>query len=152
MIKTAHKIIATFFYSGYFPVAPGTFGSLIALLVWLFLPAGFLVKGLLLFGIIVLGYGATQGFIAELNVQDPGFIVIDEVAGLWLTLFLINVFNGSAVAWSVTGFVLFRLFDILKPYPISRVEKYEGALGIMLDDLVAGIFAALITLLIFYIA
>ena len=147
MIKTAHKIIATFFYSGYFPVAPGTFGSLIALLVWLFLPAGLLLKGLLLFGIIVLGFGATQSFISELNVQDPGFIVIDEVAGLWLALFLINVVHGTAIIWSGAGFILFRLFDILKPFPISYVEKYKGAMGIMLDDIVAGGFAALIIII-----
>jgi phosphatidylglycerophosphatase A len=148
LIKTTNKIIATFFYSGFFPVAPGTFGSFMALLVWLLLPEILILKAILLGLALVPGFFATEGFARELNIHDPGMIVIDEVAGLWLALIIIDLVLGPRLIWSVLGFLFFRLFDIIKPYPISLLEKAKGAWGIMLDDILAGIFAAIILILI----
>ncbi|MCF7885947.1 MAG: phosphatidylglycerophosphatase A [Candidatus Marinimicrobia bacterium] len=151
MIKTANKIIATFFYSGFFPIAPGTFGSIIAALIWLLLPHNIILKAGLL--IVTIGWGliAANQFSQILNISDPAVIVIDEVAGLWLTLLFSEILLGYKIIWIVMGFLLFRLFDIIKPYPISMVEKLKGGWGIMADDIVAGIFSVIILILIKFV-
>lgn len=151
VIKTANKIIATFFYSGFFPIAPGTFGSIIAALIWLLLPHNIILKAGLL--IVTIGWGliAANQFSQILNISDPAVIVIDEVAGLWLTLLFSEILLGYKIIWIVMGFLLFRLFDIIKPYPISMVEKLKGGWGIMADDIVAGIFSVIILILIKFV-
>lgn len=148
MIKTANKIIATFFYSGYFPVAPGTFGSLVALIVWLLFPTIIGLKTGILVLTLFLGFYATSNVTRGLEVRDPGFIVIDEVVGMWITLLLIDIFFEPNLKWPIIGFFLFRAFDIIKPYPISASENLGGSLGIMLDDILAGLFSAIVLILI----
>jgi phosphatidylglycerophosphatase A len=131
--------IATAFGVGYVPFAPGTFGSAVGLVVWAVLPssiAAHLIAILLLFVV-----GAWCGTVAERHFAgtDPGPVVIDEVMGMLLTLFMHPVGWGGAIA----AFVLFRAFDVLKPYPADRFEQLPGGLGVMADDGVAGVYANL---------
>ncbi len=131
--------VATVGYCGYFPIAPGTVGSaaglvFYALVRWVGLPA---VEA----GAIVVLFAA--GFWAGTTAEryfggiDPGPIVIDEVVGMLITLAFIPV-GWTAAA---TGFVLFRIFDVVKPYPAGRFERMHGGLGVMADDAMAAIYA-----------
>lgn len=143
--------IATVFGIGHLRPAPGTWGSLAALpmalgLMWLGGP-WLLVAATL--AVVVLGYVAVQ---AEISVgdPDPSHVVIDEVAGQWVALFPV-AFGAAAVGASYTAlwpgwvaaFALFRLFDIWKPGPVGWADRRQGASGVMMDDLFAGLFAAL---------
>jgi phosphatidylglycerophosphatase A len=134
-------VIATAGFVGYFPVASGTAGSLAGLVVfafvrWIGVPAFEL--GTIA---VVLVAGIWSATIAErtLNLKDPGPVVIDEVLGMLITLALLPV----SVAGVVVGFVLFRIFDVIKPFPAARLESLHGGMGIMLDDAVAGVYAHL---------
>ena len=139
----ANALFVTWFGSGWLPGAPGTWGSLAALpFAWLILTYG--GPGLLaLAALAVFGAGCWAADIAarETNTKDPSWIVVDEVVGQWLAL-LAAPFTLSGFA---TGFVLFRLFDIWKPWPISWADRrLEGGVGIMADDVLAAIYAAII--------
>jgi phosphatidylglycerophosphatase A len=125
--------------SGLAPKAPGTMGTLAAIPLYLLLvqlPLGLYVSVLLMTAITgVYLCGKTA---ADLQVHDHPGIVWDEFVGYWLTMLMAP----AGWLWIVVGFVLFRLFDILKPWPISWLDKHvSGGLGIMLDDLLAGVFA-----------
>jgi phosphatidylglycerophosphatase A len=134
-------LLATWFGAGLLPVAPGSWGSLAALpFAWaiatLFGPAALLVAAAILF---LVGWWAAEQVGRASGVADEGSIVIDEVAGQWLTL---SVAPPSAAAY-VLGFLLFRLFDITKPWPARAAERnLPGGLGVMADDIVAGVYAA----------
>ena len=137
--------IACGFGSGLSPWAPGTLGSAIALLPWLALRGlawpYYLVIVALAF---VLGVWVSNVSIARLRIDDPGAIVWDEFVGQWIALLPIVV-APRAWPWSVLGFVLFRLFDIWKPWPVSWADRrVKGGFGVMLDDVVAGLYAALV--------
>jgi phosphatidylglycerophosphatase A len=133
-------LLATWFGAGLLPMMPGTWGSLIALpcawllvAVWGKLALAFAV--LLMFG---LGCWAASTAARASGRDDPGFIVVDEVAAQFLTLL------AAPLDWRayLAGFVLFRIFDVLKPPPIRQVERsVPGGLGIMLDDIVAALYA-----------
>ncbi len=130
--------IATGFGSGLAPLAPGTVGSLTALLPWFFLheltAAAYLGVCLAYFLVSV---WAAQWVIDRLGVDDPGVVVADEWVGLWLTLFLVP----AEPLWILIGFAVFRFFDILKPWPVSWADqKLHGGFGSMLDDVIAGIY------------
>jgi len=119
-------------------VAQGTFGTLAAVPLAMALAHLSPVAGAyVLFFFILLAVWVSARSAGALEKEDPGEVVIDEVAGFLLTLFLLptTAFN------LCLGFILFRLFDILKPYPIRRLEKIGGGAGIVLDDLLAGIYA-----------
>ena len=133
-------IIATALGAGYAPVAPGTFGSAVGLLFWLALPDIHWAQALAIVATSVVG--AWSGFVAEehFDRRDPGQVVVDEVAGMMVTLAL-NPLPGFA--WWVAAFVLFRLADIIKPFPVNRLEQLPGGIGIMADDLAAGVYANL---------
>lgn len=131
--------IATFAYCGYSPVAPGTAGSVAGLLVYLLV--WWTRSPLLEVALIVILFvaGVWAGTTAEryFGGIDPGPVVIDEVAGMLMTLAFVPVGLSGALA----GFVLFRLFDIVKPYPASRLERLPGGLGVMTDDAMAAVYA-----------
>lgn len=128
--------IATGFGSGLVPVAPGTVGSLAALLPWWFL------RGLSLpiwLALLVLAFGvgvwACGWAMRRLGVEDPGLVVWDEFVGLWIALLALP----PGWPFVVAGFLLFRLFDVLKPWPIGWADRaIKGGLGTMLDDVLAG--------------
>ena len=136
--------IATLGPLGCLPKAPGTWGSLGAVIVapWLFLPFSLLTRIVILLGILAVGQWAASRMERLLNRQDPGCVVVDELLGQWLTLLPFSMLG----FWHlVAGFVLFRCFDILKPWPIRWAEQsIPGGLGVMLDDCVAAGYACVL--------
>lgn len=137
-MKRLARIIGTFFGVGYLPIAPGTWGSLAGLLIYiLFLKANPALHSLILLVIIILGFYASSFAQALFGKEDPSLIVIDEVAGILLT-FLFVPFTGLNL---IFGFFLFRLFDTIKAPPIDWAEGLSGPYGIMTDDLIAAIYS-----------
>ena len=148
--KKAAVFLATGFYVGNIPFAPGTFGSLIGLPLC-FLLAGIHLAAAIIAALLIIGLAIwiANAAAKTLKRKDPGCIVIDEIAGMVVTLIGLP-FNLTTV---VTGFILFRILDILKPFPIRILDKrVSGGLGIVADDVVAGIFAnALMRILLFFL-
>ncbi len=133
-------ILSSCFGVGLIPVAQGTFGTLAGIPLAIALAqAGPMAGAYVLFFFILLAVWASERSARALEKEDPAEVVIDEVAGLLLTLFLLPATGFNLCL----GFILFRLFDILKPYPIRRLERLGGGGGIVLDDLLAGIYANL---------
>jgi phosphatidylglycerophosphatase A len=129
-------------------MAPGTLGTLAAVPLALCLSyAKSLTNGIFLVVFIAIAIWASERSSKLLNRSDPSEVVIDEVAGFLLTLFLLSL------SWLtlILGFVLFRFFDIFKPYPIKKLESIRGGLGIVLDDLMAGLYANLSLRLILFV-
>jgi phosphatidylglycerophosphatase A len=135
--------IATGFGTGLSPRAPGTAGSLAALLPWWFLLRG-MQPGLYLaclLALFAIGVWAADWAIKRSGINDPGFVVWDEFIGQWLALFLLP----AGWPWMVAAFVLFRLFDIWKPWPVRWADRsLHGGFGAMLDDVLAGAYAFLV--------
>ncbi len=132
------KLISTFFGVGYIPIASGSFGSLAALLIYIFLIKQIIFLHACIFIIVtVLGFCVAGPAEIIFRKKDPGQIVIDEVAGMLLSLFFIP-FKPIYIFWA---FFLFRLFDTIKPAPTGKFEELSGAAGVMMDDLIAGIYA-----------
>jgi phosphatidylglycerophosphatase A len=139
-MKFLLNLISTFFYLGKLPKAPGTWGSLGALFVWSLIPESLFFRLILLVITLIIGFIACEFTLQQIDDPDPSYIVIDEVVGLWIAL----LFVPKTIFFSLLGFVLFRLFDILKPSFIYSVQFFKGSLGVMLDDIVAGFFVMLI--------
>jgi phosphatidylglycerophosphatase A len=140
-IDAAAKLVATGLGSGYSPVAPGTAGSLVGLL--LFLPLAGRALSIQLAAVVavtILGVLAGGRLATTLGLKDPGVVVVDEVAGQWITFLALPMTPVTAVA----GFLLFRVMDIVKPWPARALERLPGGLGIMADDVAAGIYAHLL--------
>jgi len=129
--------VATACGIGYVPVAPGTFGSAAGLVLWALLPNTAVIQGLAIATLFIAG--SWSGSVAERHFRrtDPGEVVVDEVMGMLITLFL------TGVGWmgAVAGFFVFRLFDIIKPFPARRLERLHGGVGVMADDAMAAIYA-----------
>ncbi len=124
-------------YAGRSPIAPGTAGTLVGVLLYLWMkglsPAFYLIVCLLLF---VIGTWAAGHAETLLGRKDHSSIVIDEIAGYMVSMFMVPPAWGFLVA----GFFLFRIFDIVKPYPLKRLQEIRGGLGVMLDDIGAGVY------------
>jgi phosphatidylglycerophosphatase A len=138
----AAVFIATFGYIGYAPVAPGTFGSAAGLAVFVLLRA-IGVPWLEPIAIVVLfAAGAWAGNVAEryFGGIDPGPVVIDEVMGMLLTLMLVPV----SWAGALLGFLVFRVLDIVKPWPARQMENLHGGVGVMADDAMAAVYGNII--------
>ncbi|NHZ85494.1 MAG: phosphatidylglycerophosphatase A [Planctomycetia bacterium] len=127
---------------GYLPVAPGTWGSLAALLIWYVIIGHISSITLILLISIIFAFGVYTSSITERYLEkiDPSVIVIDEWVGQWIAL----LFLPKSLLWGLIAFALFRLFDIWKPFPIKILDKMSGGFGIMLDDVLAGIYALLV--------
>ena len=141
------RLIGTWFYCGYFPKGPGTAGSLGALLVGLPLafyfdwpPAMF---ALLAAALLAPAIWAADRMARDTGSKDPQTVVADEVVGQWIALA-----GAPALTWKyvLAAFLLFRVFDILKPPPVRALERLPGGTGIVLDDVMAGIYASLVLL------
>lgn len=145
IIRNPIHFLAFGFGSGLSPKAPGTAGTLVALLLWPFLAELPLAAYLFVVAVASIGGFYLCGKTAsDLGVHDHPGIVWDEIAGFWLTMTAVPV----TWYWMLAGFVLFRLFDIWKPWPISWLDKeVEGGVGIMVDDLLAGVFAWIVLFL-----
>ncbi len=138
---------------GYLPLAPGTWGSLLAVLIYLVLRTSaswaygrFVATQIVLIAsATALGIWAASRTERILKIKDPGRVVIDEVAGQLIALLPVPLSADSKwPVWLMGAFLLFRLFDIVKPYPARKLESLPGGLGIMADDLVAGVYAGLL--------
>jgi phosphatidylglycerophosphatase A len=155
--------LASGFGSGFIPFAPGTFGSLVGCLIAYGLVtvcasnAPLLQNGLIIASILLTALGIWSSSRAEtiLDRKDASQIVIDEVCGQVISFVLIApalVMPGPQLRWIlVIGFALFRIFDIFKPYPINELQHFKGGLGVMMDDVFAGIYAALILSMVTYL-
>ncbi|MEM1112066.1 MAG: phosphatidylglycerophosphatase A [Pseudomonadota bacterium] len=137
--RSPAQFFAFGFGSGLAPRAPGTFGTLAALpIYWLLANLPLLPYTLVLLGAVFFGIWICDRASRELGVHDHPGIVWDEFVGLWVALWALPL----DWAWLLAGFALFRLFDILKPWPISWLDRHvSGGLGIMIDDIVAGVMA-----------
>ena len=149
MITRASVFIATVGYCGYFPIAPGTVGSAAGLVVYLLVWwAGSPILEVALIALTFAG-GAWAATHAErfFGGIDPGPVVIDEVLGMLVTLAFIPVSWPAALA----GFFIFRVFDVIKPYPADRLEKLHGGFGIMADDAMAGVYSNIVLRLLMWL-
>jgi len=137
--------IATWFGCGYFPKGPGTVGSLaglaIAMALHLWAGSGRATFAAISAALLIPGVWAAGAVAKRLEITDPGVVVVDEVVGQWVTLVGAVAFNWKS--W-LGCFLLFRLFDIWKPPPVRQLERLPGGWGIMADDVMAGLYGALV--------
>jgi CDP-diacylglycerol--glycerol-3-phosphate 3-phosphatidyltransferase len=134
------KLFASAFFSGYAPIASGTVGSAVAVAIYCI--PGFSrlpIIGSVIIATIVLGIW-TSGIMEKRYGHDPAEVTIDEVAGMWISLLLLP----KSIPIVIVGFFLFRFFDIVKPYPARRFDEMQGGFGIMMDDVICGIYANLV--------
>jgi phosphatidylglycerophosphatase A len=141
--------VATVAYCGYFPIAPGTVGSAAGLVVfalvrWTNAP---LVEAAAIVALFAVGVVSATAAERHFGGTDPGPVVIDEVVGMLVTLAFVPVSTAGAVA----GFVIFRVFDVIKPFPANRLERLHGGFGIMADDVMAGIYGNLVLRLLIWL-
>lgn len=141
--KALNKVLAcivTCCYVGYLPGAPGTYVSALGCVFIYFVSSIFsnifFCAGLVLFSVLCVNLFRYDG-------EDPGFIVIDELAGICVTM----AGHSITLMNTIIGFVLFRIFDITKPFPIKQAERLKGGYGIVADDVIAGIFANIILII-----
>ena len=142
------EITSTVFYIGRLPLAPGTFCSFIAFLAWYYLR--FYIEGVfILYASLILffvGVAVSTIHSEVIKKEDPSEIVIDEWVGQWIALWLIP----HSFYWGLASFVLFRFFDISKLGPVQGMDDIKSGTGIMMDDVVAGILALLVTQSLYY--
>jgi phosphatidylglycerophosphatase A len=162
-----YEIISTFFFSGKASKAPGTFGTIasipLVIFVQFYLPNRFqffrenytTITSLIIIFIFIIGTISAHIYANHISIKDPKQVVIDEVVGMMLTVFIVQIYLKSSFLIDkkslkilLISFILFRFFDIIKPYPISLIDrKLTGGLGIMLDDVLAAIFAGIATII-----
>jgi phosphatidylglycerophosphatase A len=141
-------LLATWYGCGYSPKAPGTVGALAAIIIaWPLSRAGFGPWHFLALSVVLLFPSIiAAGIVArESGRKDPQIVVVDEVLGQWITLVGAHKFDWMTLA---LAFGLFRLFDIWKPFPIRKIESIPGGAGIILDDIGAGVYGALVLFLV----
>ena len=138
------EVISTVFYIGRLPLAPGTWCSFVAFLMWYFIRSYNIEGVFILYASLVLffiGVAVTTIYSESLGEDDPSEIVIDEWVGQWIALWLIP----HSFIWGFVSFLFFRAFDILKPGPVQIMDDIKSGTGIMMDDVIAGILALLVT-------
>ena len=148
-MHTLILIIATGCYSGYLPIAPGTWGSLVGLLlVFLLHNLSLTVYLAVVAGLFLVGSFAAGEAEKILDNRDPGAVVIDEIVGMLIAMVAVPL----TPLTMILGFILFRIFDILKPFPVNIFDqRFHGGLGIMLDDVIAGIYSLIVLQLILFL-
>ena len=134
------KMLSTWFYVGNIPGAPGTAASAVAVLLAVIFSSNTFLYILVSIIVTVLGFMVSERMEGILGRKDPGCIVIDEVAGIMVTFFLLPL----TLPIVITAFFLFRAFDMFKIYPANKFEKLGGSTGVMMDDLVAGLYANIV--------
>ena len=130
------QFAATFFFLGKLPIAPGTWGSLGALILWIFLPLSYSLQLIIIVLFFIVGVISSKKMALEMDDHDPSEVVIDEAVGMGIALFMLP----HSIAMYTMAFILFRIFDISKPSFIYRIQNFSGGWGIMLDDVLAGFF------------
>jgi phosphatidylglycerophosphatase A len=135
---------------GYLPLAPGTFGSLVGVGMFLLLARVIAGNALvavvlaLIVAVTLAGIWAGTRIEQLFGRKDPGKVVVDEVAGQLIALFPLALFAHWSTGIVILSFILFRFFDIVKPYPANRLQELDGGIGIMFDDLIAGVYGAVV--------
>lgn len=135
-------MLSTWFYSGLIPFAPGTFGSIAALpFAWLILEnVGVFGLANAILIVFIIGMMTTKTYISETGKSDPGEVVIDEVVGQWIVC--LAIVDNQHPGQYILALLAFRVFDIMKPWPITIFDRRHDAYGVMMDDVVAGIMGA----------
>jgi phosphatidylglycerophosphatase A len=148
-MRALSRIFATFFGAGFCPVAPGSAASFVTALLYMFLLSGLSwpAQALVIVALFLVGVPAASRYSADLGQKDPGRVVIDEACGQLIALFMLPPDPVSVAA----AFFLFRIFDIIKPYPIKKLEGFPRGWGIMADDVGAGLASALVLRLVLVI-
>lgn len=137
MSRRIVTLVGSFFYTGFFPVAPASFASLVWLACYLFIPGGgFLVHPYLLVVTVPLSV-YISGIMENYYGHDAPEIVIDEFVGMQVSLFMFQ----PAIITGAAGFVLFRIYDIAKPFPAGASQRIPGGAGVVIDDVIAGIYS-----------
>lgn len=141
-------MIASGFGSGFSPIAPGTAGALLATIIWWILASILSGTSLLLITLLLIIFFTITGIYTTNSVEtiwgkDPSRVVIDEMVGVWIPLLAVNETN---IWYTLTAFLLFRLFDIFKPFGIRKMEQLKGGLGVMMDDILAGVYSLILIL------
>lgn len=145
-INVLERTLGSGFFTGYIPFASGTFGSLFALAIYLipgFENPTILLTLISLFSIIGIYVGSK---FEEVYGKDPSQCTIDEFVGMWITL----LFVPKYIWYIVIAFVIWRILDIVKPFPVNILEKIKGGWGIMLDDIAAGLYSLILVHIIIY--
>ena len=135
--KSLSYSLCTVFGAGYFPFAPGTFTSVLAVVLFYLLQPQLSIFAAAI-GVIFFAGLLFSKEIEKYDGKDPRHVVIDELAGQWITLFFIPHISFQII---IMGLLFFRFFDILKPFGINRIQKMKSGWGIMLDDVLAGIYS-----------
>ena len=132
--------IATAAYVGFVPIAPGTFGSAVGLLIYAATRSAdtAMAEAAVLMAVLIAGVWSADRVERELG-KDPSAVVVDEVAGMLVTIAFLDV----SVTGAIVAFLIFRVLDVIKPYPAGRLEHLHGGPGIMLDDVMAGVYGNL---------
>ncbi len=147
MRKFLVTVFGSFFYTGFFPFAPATFACLVWLLLFLFMPGGWVLShpflALPMIPLAIFLSGKMEGRYG----RDASPIVIDEFVGMQISLLAIR----PSVTVGVAAFVLFRIFDVFKPFPIGASQRLKGGLGVVMDDIIAGVYTRFIILIMFAI-
>jgi phosphatidylglycerophosphatase A len=140
-LDTPARLVATAFGAGYSPFVPGTAGSLVGVVTyWALSGLSPLAQVAATLALFVIGIAASSRTASLVGRKDPGIVVVDEVVGQWATFLFLPFGPGTAGL----GFVLFRILDVFKPWPARDLESLPGGLGIMADDLMAGVYANLL--------
>lgn len=133
-------LITTFFYAGFLPFIPGTFGSLAGVIVYFFVKNNAFLYAAVTVILLIAGFAFTQEAEKIFKKKDARFIVIDEVVGILISM----AFLPYSPKLVILSFFLFRLLDTLKPYPAHRIQKLHGSVGIMGDDIIAAVYTNII--------
>lgn len=142
------KILATFFYAGFFPLVPGTFASMLGIVLLFLIKGDFFIYWIATAVLLILGFLVSGQAEQIFQQKDSRYIVIDEVAGMFLSL----AFLPFDIRLLLIGFFIFRLLDTLKPFPAGRLQNLKGSLGIMIDDIVAAFYTNIILQIVFRFA
>ena len=139
-MRTLATIFASFFGVGFCPVAPGTAATIAGIILAFFVKSPWILYATVTGGLLLLAIPVCTYLERAIGRKDPGILVIDEVVGILIALW------GLPLSWPViiSGFFLFRAFDMFKIYPINRFEALPGGLGIMLDDVMAGLYTNIV--------
>ena len=154
-MKKIAFLLSTLFYVGYFPKAPGTIGSLISLPIIFCICYKFGFIGLLI--VIITSFVVaiiSVNKVLKYTEHDPNFIVVDEFIGQSVTFLLISnsLISKTNIIPYIIGFILFRIFDVVKPYPVNYADKkIQNAFGVIIDDIFAGIYATILLYVISYL-
>lgn len=135
------KFIGTFAYTGFFPVAPATFASAVFTVVYVFVPGGHVIAHPVVCLVTLLISVPVSTRLEKVYGEDPSCVVIDEVVGMQVIL----VSTANLSGWGVgLAFLLFRVFDVVKPFPVNRSQKLRAGYGIVADDVLAGLYARIV--------